>query len=150
MLAAGPGTYVLWLQLAGDQRVRVGRLGDFSFPAGIYGYVGSAFGPGGLRSRLGRHFRCRKKNRWHVDYLRESADVAGAWLSYDAQGHEHEWARALTGMRGAGIAVPGFGASDCDCISHLVRFSKLPALAGFRTRVSPYTRSLEWVDAADL
>ncbi len=46
------GTYVLVMRLGRLRRVRVGRLGVQEFPAGLYLYVGSAFGPGGLRARI--------------------------------------------------------------------------------------------------
>lgn len=95
----------------------MGRLGRFDFAAGVYAYVGSAFGPGGLRSRLRRHLKARKPRRWHVDYLRAHAAIAAIWYGPDPR--EHDWAALLQGIKGAAIPVPGFGASDCSCPAHL-------------------------------
>jgi len=57
MTDAEPGTYALLLKLDKQERITVGRLGTFDFPAGYYLYVGSALGPGGLQARLARHRR---------------------------------------------------------------------------------------------
>jgi Uri superfamily endonuclease len=57
MAEAELGTYALLLKLDKQERITVGRLGTFGFPAGYYLYVGSALGPGGLRARLARHRR---------------------------------------------------------------------------------------------
>ena len=49
--------------------ILVGRLGALPVEPGFYVYVGSAFGPGGLERRVGRHATTEKKHRWHIDYL---------------------------------------------------------------------------------
>ena len=51
------GTYALLLKLPKQGQLQVGALGTFAFQAGWYVYVGSAFGPGGLAARVGRHLR---------------------------------------------------------------------------------------------
>jgi Uri superfamily endonuclease len=119
-----PGSYVLWLQLHERKSIRVGSLGLICFEPGIYAYTGSAFGPGGVASRLGRHFRADKKKRWHIDYLRPVGRVTAAWVSYSPQRFEHRWASILGGLAGAVLPVPGFGSSDCRCRSHLIRFAR--------------------------
>jgi HEAT repeat protein/Uri superfamily endonuclease len=124
------GTYVLALWLAAPLTIRVGRLGEFRFPAGWYLYTGSALGPGGLQARLARHLRHvgrDKRAHWHIDYLREQATWGGAWGCATGERKECHWAAALRDLPGARIEVPGFGASDCGCPAHLVR---LPALPG--------------------
>lgn len=55
MLSDEPGTYILILKSAVTRRVRVGRLGNLQLCAGYYVYIGSAFGPGGLRARIDHH-----------------------------------------------------------------------------------------------
>jgi Uri superfamily endonuclease len=123
------GTYVLALWLDVPRHISVGRLGQFQFLAGWYLYVGSAFGPGGLRARLTRHLRrtvAGKHAHWHVDYLRDGAIWAGAWASGSGQKLECTWATALRRLPGARILVSGFGASDCRCRSHLVHVLALP------------------------
>lgn len=67
------GTYLLVLRSHGEATVQVGRWGPLAVRPGVYLYVGSAFGPGGVRARVGRHLRMRKKPHWHLDYLRPLA-----------------------------------------------------------------------------
>jgi Uri superfamily endonuclease len=124
------GTYVLALWLEAPADISIGRHGESRFPAGWYLYAGSAFGPGGLRARLSRHQRrvaSGKQAHWHVDYLRERTVWGGAWGSSAAQRLECTWAAALRRLPGARIVAPGFGASDCRCLSHLVHVSALPS-----------------------
>jgi len=63
------GTYVLILHVAELKRMEIGRLGAFDIRPGFYAYVGSAFGAGGLRARLGRHIESVAAPHWHIDYL---------------------------------------------------------------------------------
>ncbi len=64
------GLYVLLFELVEEYRGPLGRRGLVDLPAGVYAYVGSAWGPGGLAARLRRHL-CRGARRlwWHIDYL---------------------------------------------------------------------------------
>ena len=115
-----PGTYVLLLELTAAERIEVGALGTFEFPAGTYAYAGSAFGSGGL-SRVDRHREVvageRDVRHWHVDYLTGHPETAlRATVLAPRADVECAVARAL----GDG-PVPGFGASDCSCGSHLAR-----------------------------
>ena len=109
-LPAATGTYLLWLHLRHTAAIRVGRLGRITFRRGWYGYVGSAFGPGGLAARLGRHLRTDKKLRWHIDYLACHARFVGA-LIFEAPG-ELECRVAAMLARSCARPVDGFGASD--------------------------------------
>jgi Uri superfamily endonuclease len=106
----------LWVQRA--RRIRVGGLGRFAFPAGIYLYAGSA--RRALRARLGRHGRRRKPLRWHIDYLRRHARPVAAAVAPWARGRECAVARAALALPGARAVVPGFGSSDCRCRAHLI------------------------------
>ena len=134
-LAAQPGTYVLWLRLPQPRTLRIGRLGNAVFAPGYYAYVGSAFGPGGVRSRLGRHLLGGDALRWHIDYLRQACHVHSAWVSHDARRLEHAWADALLALPGARPPLAGFGASDCHCDAHLAGFARRPSLAAVRQRL---------------
>jgi Uri superfamily endonuclease len=123
------GTYVLALWLERPREISIGRLGAFRFPAGWVLYVGSAFGPGGLEARLGRHWRrlaTGKRAHWHVDYVREQSVWGGAWGSVSSHRLECIWAAELQQLPGAWAIVPGFGASDCRCRAHLVWVPTLP------------------------
>lgn len=131
-LPGEPGSYLLCMTLREPRAVRVGRLGPVRFESGIYLYSGSARGSGGLRARLGRHLNGSGRERWHVDYLRRVAAVAG--YAYLVEEHPPEprriervecaWSQALAARPGAWFPADGFGASDCPsgCRAHLVGF----------------------------
>ena len=59
-MSACKGTYALLLACHSAASLQVGRWGLLHTLPGNYIYVGSAFGPGGLESRLSRHFRSDK------------------------------------------------------------------------------------------
>ena len=122
MLPAKPGTYALALRLGETQSIRV-RGVDRVFAPGVYIYVGSAAGPGGIRARLGRHIRGDGKPRWHVDLFRVVTNVMD-WNFIQDVSLECHWAQTLANLPGAFIPMPGFGASDCrqGCPAHLVGF----------------------------
>ncbi len=123
-----PGTYALVLVSAAARTIQVGKLGELAVEPGFYVYVGSAAGPGGLRARVARHLRDSKRIHWHIDYLRSVAAVEEVWFTTQAGGTEHRWANALGSMPGASVPLPGFGSSDCRCVSHLFYFSSRPAV----------------------
>lgn len=116
---AGTGTYLLVTRLRANESIRIGRLGTFGFKRGYYCYVGSAFGPGGIAARLSHHLRRTQSPHWHIDYLRQRADVIETWHAEDHHPREHEWARLLAQMPGMHTSVRRFGASDCNCLTHL-------------------------------
>ena len=114
--AAG-GTYILLLELSKPATIEVGRLGRLSFDKGIYAYVGSAFGPGGLAARLQRYTAGPRRTHWHIDYLLEHSEVRTTLVSTSQERLECVWAQWLRD-RGL-VLIPGFGSSDCRCQSHL-------------------------------
>ena len=120
------GTYLLILRLSDSCELQIGKLGVFRFPAGYYGYVGSAFGAGGLAARVRHHLRSTTHPHWHIDYFRTVAVVEQVWLSESAIRQEHEWATALENIPETFVPAPGFGSSDCRCRSRLFHFSVLP------------------------
>ncbi|HSO07781.1 MAG TPA: GIY-YIG nuclease family protein [Pelomicrobium sp.] len=129
--AAPRGTYVLLLESAAAGRCRVGALGALPLVPGVYAYVGSALGPGGLPARLGHHARRAARPHWHIEYLRRQLPLAGVWLDAGGGRLEHAWAETLGQARGV-AAVPGFGCSDCGCASHLLHFADPPTAARLR------------------
>ena len=120
-----PGTYALILQSHSTGKVQVGRLGEIELTPGYFIYVGSAFGPGGLRARVFRHWRTDKLKHWHIDYLREFVTPLSAWVSYEPERLEHRWAQHFYKMSRM-EAIQGFGCSDCKCYSHLFYTSTAP------------------------
>ena len=130
-----PGTYVLVLEALERTQIKAGRLGELDIIPGWYAYVGSAFGPGGVAARCGHHIGISAKPHWHIDYLRAVCRLREIWFSCDSARTEHTWSNLVGKGRGASQPFPGFGASDCDCRSHLYRFSKSPSFPGFRRRL---------------
>lgn len=118
------GVYHLVLHVSSATTVRVGKLGTCTFPAGYYVYTGSAMG--GLRARLDRHRRRRKKLRWHIDYLLQHADLVGVATVPTRRRIECQRNRLVLRMPGARPGLPRFGASDCGCPSHLVYVGREP------------------------
>lgn len=126
-IRSGLGTYGLHMRLDRSRRLQIGRLGEFTFPPGDYVYVGSALGPGGLQARLNRHLRGDGRPHWHIDWLRAVSDIIGCWYQIDGLRLECSWSQVLAAEPGAGIPLPGFGASDCrsisgKCAAHLFLF----------------------------
>jgi Uri superfamily endonuclease len=131
-----PGTYALVLENKDSRNIQVGKLGKFSFPPGWYVYTGSAFGPGGLSARVGRHLKQEKKCRWHIDYLSTRVPVARVWYTLNPEKNECKWATLFLSLGGA-LLIRGFGSSDCRCKSHLLFFPACPCLSDFKTMTAP-------------
>lgn len=120
-----PGIYTLILSLPQARQVTVGSLGIIDFSSGFYSYTGSARGPGGLM-RIDRHIQVSKgiktTRRWHIDYLLPIASIQEVFVTKTALDLECSIAEAI-GKRL--MPVPGFGCTDCGCISHLHHSRKL-------------------------
>ncbi|HHJ14662.1 MAG TPA: GIY-YIG nuclease family protein [Gammaproteobacteria bacterium] len=138
-MEASGGTYVLILRASSRCRIAVGRRGWLAVEPGYYSYVGSAFGPGGLRARLGRHLRQDKALRWHIDWLRRVSSPVAVWYSTSPERLEHVWAAYFQGLRGQ-HPVAGFGCSDCRCLAHLFFGHRPPGIAGFRRHAGARVR----------
>ncbi|WP_222424136.1 GIY-YIG nuclease family protein, partial [Desulfamplus magnetovallimortis] len=129
------GTYILILQLKKKQHITVGKLGEIKFSKGYYAYVGSAFGTGGLNSRINHHRKTPKKRlHWHIDYLREEAELKQVWVSDHEENLEHEWASILSHI--AIKPISKFGCSDCKCESHLFHFKTMGFMKDFKEIVA--------------
>jgi Uri superfamily endonuclease len=107
-------TYQLLIEVAGPLRVRIGRLGTFDFPAGVYIYTGSALR--NFEARVKRHLSTAKRMHWHIDYLLAAPGVR----ILEVRRHADAECRVNQRVDGE-ITVRGFGASDClaGCRSHL-------------------------------
>ncbi len=132
VIESKPGTYALILFCASNARIQIGRLGIMQLQRGYYVYLGSALGPGGLRARIAHHQKLSTRPHWHIDYLRAHTRLHSVWLNYDGRRREHEWARATQKLNGATIPLPGFGASDCSCLSHVYFFKGRPRRINFQ------------------
>lgn len=110
------GTYILVFRLKDGVKART-KYGFTLLKPGIYAYVGSAFGPGGLKARISRHLRREKKIHWHIDWIttREEFQPVEVWIVVGER-METKFAELLASRF---EAVPGFGASDSQEDSHL-------------------------------
>lgn len=134
-MRADDGTYALLLRAHDQKDIEIGALGEMEVRPGIYVYVGSAFGPGGLRARVERHVRGDGALHWHVDYLRAVMTLERVWYTYDSDRRECTWAETIHAFPGATEPYSGFGASDCNCSTHLFRFTEAPLRSDFQKRL---------------
>ncbi len=116
---ADSGSYQLIMRLDRRRRIRVGALGTFWFPAGVYVYTGRA--SRNLRARLERHLRSEKNLRWHIDYLLRWATIEKARILPGRAEDECSINLETAGRTRYAFLVQRFGSSDCACPSHLVR-----------------------------
>ncbi|MDM8005416.1 MAG: GIY-YIG nuclease family protein [Phycisphaerae bacterium] len=117
------GVYQLRICLKRPMEILVGAPGRHTFPAGWYVYTGSA--RHGLVQRVARHLRHHKRTHWHIDYLLAAADHVEAFVLPGGKPTECE---LHAGLEGGRVLIPGFGASDCHCESHLAWFRKRPEI----------------------
>ncbi|MBN2253075.1 MAG: DUF123 domain-containing protein [Kosmotogaceae bacterium] len=84
--------------------------------SGYYMYIGSAMSS--LAERVKRHLIEEKRKHWHIDYLREKAEVVAALLLPTEEQREEELSNFVSEY---GEAVSKFGASDCSTDSNLYK-----------------------------
>ena len=128
------GTYILVLESRIEVQVQIGKLAALNLRSGFYLYVGSAFGPGGVKARVTCHNSRSKRLHWHIDYLTKMLQPNEVWYSYDISRREHLWAGILSDTTNITTPMRQFGASDCQCESHLFYSGKLPSINGFRKK----------------
>ncbi len=136
------GSYVLVMEAGRNFAFKMRKAGRLTGLSGYYLYVGSAFGPGGVRARIAHHRKIAKRPHWHVDYLRKQLPIREVWYTHDTEKREHEWARLLSAYKGASFPFEGFGATDCACVSHLVYLRYKPSFRNFERRVPSRCRFL--------
>lgn len=108
------GVYLLVMALKKDTILQIGKLGRLRFKNGCYVYVGSA--QSGLEQRLARHLRAEKKSHWHIDYFLASCNIQQVFYKETSKKEECSIAQLF---KKNCDPIPGFGSSDCSCISHL-------------------------------
>ncbi len=122
-----PGSYVLLLKVTDPVELEIGALGGLTLKRGWLLYVGSAFGSGGIAGRLKHHLRAVQRPRWHIDYVRQYASLTGVYFANGARNLEHQWAVNLKEYAESSAPMHGFGASDCECQTHLFFLSQQSA-----------------------
>lgn len=108
-----PGVYVIIVMVSKTIEISTRRGKRFTIPCGIYLYLGSARGGGGIRGRVLRHLRRSGDAFWHVDYLLRSpsAKILGIMYGVYKDSRDHEAELALK-LRKALPGIKGFGCSD--------------------------------------
>jgi Uri superfamily endonuclease len=151
------GTYVLIVSVAQMKRLEIGSLGQQDVIPGFYLYVGSAFGAGGLRARIGHHLESRADPHWHIDYLLAAAEPVAVWFTTAETKLEHHWAELLERAPQFRIPIARFGSSDYhrSRASHLFYSKRRPSFNWFeqelrnqfdeRVRAEQYLSHSLWV-----
>ena len=145
MLTAPKGVYLLFLLNTAATELIIGKLGKGFFPQGLYIYVGSAMGSGGLEKRLQRHLSKQKKIFWHIDYLTTiSTLITLAHLEILSDKKiECQVNKLLVDLSDSNTIFPmkKFGSSDCSCTSHLTFWDQEPLeslLAKIKNKLANY------------
>ena len=131
-MQALPGTYALIFSAARKGQLAVGKIGTLQVQPGFHVYVGSAFGPGGLKARIRHHSRRAAHPHWHIDYLSSALELKEIWYTCDPVHREHQWATIISNTRGSSAPLAGFGSSDCRCNTHLSFFKSKPGSKNIR------------------
>ncbi len=127
MIASVPdrrGIYALVLEVLRNLELAIGSLGSVRIESGMYCYIGSARGFGGLRARIAHHLR-RSKPRlwWHIDYLTTQHEVRILHIIYAVTNQDLEscFAKTVNETRCWNPAIPRFGSTDRRDYTHLFR-----------------------------
>jgi Uri superfamily endonuclease len=137
-LPEAKGTYVLITYAAQMRRLEVGRLGTFDIIPGYYVYVGSAFGAGGLRARVGHHLEATAHPHWHIDYLLRCVTPVEAWHSTDPRRLERCWVELFKSASQFRVPIARFGSSDYQRsrTSHLFYAKRRPTFRWFEQQLA--------------
>jgi Uri superfamily endonuclease len=65
-----------------------------------------------------------KIRHWHIDHLTSEAEAVGALAFAGGKETECRLAAILSDLPGVEPAAPGFGCSDCACLTHLFHVPK--------------------------
>ncbi|MEM0449538.1 MAG: GIY-YIG nuclease family protein [Methanomassiliicoccales archaeon] len=105
------------MELDENKIICVGALGEVEFDKGIYIYAGSALSS--LKARVGRHFSKKKNLHWHIDYFLKEARPIEALIIRGNERMECLLNEMVSNLWGTQPSYPGFGSSDCSCLTHL-------------------------------
>lgn len=127
---------MLIVEAEARRRVTIGALGRLELIPGLYAYVGSARGSGGLAARIAHHCRPAPSPHWHIDYLHRHTRLRQVWIALSDANIEHAWAEFLGSISGVSIPLARFGATDCACRAHLFRINELSRMPLLRRRLA--------------
>jgi Uri superfamily endonuclease len=140
-MPATPGSYLLLFHLpTAVDGVQIGKLGLFSLAPGGWIYCGSAWGSGGLRSRVRRHLQADKKLHWHIDFLTNRLSTPAVLMAPQPDRSarlECAWTQHLLSLPGFSAPILHFGSSDCrECPAHLVHTARVVTVEELRGTIS--------------
>lgn len=119
------GVYVLLIELLSSACTTVGSLGYLCLDSGVYSYIGSAKGFGGIDARIRRHLsKVKRRLWWHVDYVTalDSSIIRLVIYAESLSVCEEDLVNAILRQRHTwSIAVPRFGSTDRKSPSHLLK-----------------------------
>ncbi|UXD21176.1 hypothetical protein IPA_00865 [Ignicoccus pacificus DSM 13166] len=97
----------------------------WSLKPGLYAYVGSAWGPGGIIARVRRHLTKNfARPRWHIDHLTKSGRPLMAFI-YPNLTEDELYQKVSKVLK---PAVKGFGSTDTKHYTHLFLVDNLENL----------------------
>ncbi|MEZ4656521.1 MAG: DUF123 domain-containing protein [Caldilineaceae bacterium] len=123
---AAPGSYILILQSEINRTIQVGRLGQFALAAGLLFVRGQRIASG-VAARVA-HQRVSARPQPASTICAGTPRCASVFCRHDPVRREHTWAQRLAQSDSLSIPLPGFGASDRACRSHLFYSSSLPQI----------------------
>jgi Uri superfamily endonuclease len=123
-IPADPGSYILVGWVDDDFLLASGPFSGQRISSGNYLYSGSAYGPGGLRSRINRHLNPDTKKFWHFDHLKNDLSIEEIWYSTSPKNQECGFIKVILEIDEISFPILGFGSSDCHerCPAHLAKF----------------------------
>ncbi|MEM1939306.1 MAG: GIY-YIG nuclease family protein [Acidilobaceae archaeon] len=123
LIANVKGIYMLIFELSCTTSIAIGSLGVRHLDTGLYIYIGSGRGPGGIRSRVLRHLMKSKRLWWHIDYVSTHKCFKAKSLVYaeTTLDLESELASRLIGYEYMRPYIEGFGSTDKESITHLFK-----------------------------
>ncbi|RLF21737.1 MAG: hypothetical protein DRM97_06350, partial [Thermoprotei archaeon] len=95
--------------------LEIKTLGKARLRSGVYIYIGSAQGPGGLGARIGRYLHGPAKTRWHIDYIvrrRDLVEILGAVFAITKRRRLEPLLFKELSRLGFMIMIEGFGSTD--------------------------------------
>ncbi|TES95541.1 MAG: GIY-YIG nuclease family protein [Promethearchaeota archaeon] len=127
------GSYILFIFIPNETRIKIGSMGLLTFLKGYYLYVGSAMGrngPTSLENRVKRHVSEThlKKLFWHIDYFLASdiSELIKIYLIPSLIRLECVLAGEILSV--CDNYIKDFGSSDCFCSCHLLYFKDFPEI----------------------
>jgi len=122
LISSRIGNYILFINVENDITIHTRRR-IFHVGRGLYIYIGSAGGKGGLKARLNRYLYGRRRNFWHIDYLLSSPGVRLVMVKCVYNDNPRYYESVISRRLNEALEfLPNFGSSDSrGDLSHLFK-----------------------------